>query len=391
MWYQVPPKPVEQPKPKPIFPWEGKAPKPTRVFAEPKLPSPPPEPVVEPEPEPEPAPSETTSATLDPDPAETPTMTSPDPWAGFQARTNAWDDIPEIERYMQALQGPRKAKIQVLHNTATPQSRQPQKADGRRQSLILTDFPTAMERPSLPVTPAPIRRPSFWGEERDEQGNLPAAEGVPKQEEWVRRFSSYPVPEFPASTITQTAATSLSSVSSRLHRTESGLLIVRCQYCGQQNPIAKLEELQRKQSEVLSAPEQLLEEPREVPERQMPESESKEQAIKAVESAKSAPATKAASQLSSLSPPSLSPEDVSPRGKMPAKPILKQPSFELPSKEAAAPDAPDVLSPTEVPSQVAAAAVEKVVPSADHVENPENRTAETVVSPPAGVTTAAEA
>jgi len=35
------------------------------------------------------------------------------------------------------------------------------------------------------VTPAPIRRPSFWGEERDEEGELPAAEGVPSQEDWV--------------------------------------------------------------------------------------------------------------------------------------------------------------------------------------------------------------
>jgi hypothetical protein len=38
----------------------------------------------------------------------------------------------------------------------------------------------------LPVTPAPVRRPSFWGDERDEEGELPAAEGVPAQEEWVR-------------------------------------------------------------------------------------------------------------------------------------------------------------------------------------------------------------
>ena len=50
--------------------------------------------------------------------------------------------------------------------------------------MRLTDFPTEFERPSLPVTPAPIRRPSFWGEERDTLGNLPAAEGVPRQEDW---------------------------------------------------------------------------------------------------------------------------------------------------------------------------------------------------------------
>ena len=39
----------------------------------------------------------------------------------------------------------------------------------RRESLIITDFPSAVERPSLPVTPAPIRRPTFWGGERNDQ------------------------------------------------------------------------------------------------------------------------------------------------------------------------------------------------------------------------------
>lgn len=50
--------------------------------------------------------------------------------------------------------------------------------------MKLTDFPTEIERPSLPVTPAPVRRPSFWGAERDAQGDLPAAEGVPEQSDW---------------------------------------------------------------------------------------------------------------------------------------------------------------------------------------------------------------
>lgn len=62
-----------------------------------------------------------------------------------------------------------------------PQLPSPEKVPGMR----LTDFPTELERPSLPVTPAPRRRPSFWGEERDEKGELPAAEGVPAQEDWV--------------------------------------------------------------------------------------------------------------------------------------------------------------------------------------------------------------
>lgn len=68
--------------------------------------------------------------------------------------------------------------------------------------MKLTDFPTEIERPSLPVTPAPVRRPSFWGAERDARGDLPGAEGVPSQSEW--------------------------------------------------NPVARLEDLQRRQSEVLA-------------------------------------------------------------------------------------------------------------------------------------------
>ena len=67
----------------------------------------------------------------------------------------------------------------------------PTAQEDRRPSFKLTDFPTEVERPSLPVTPAPIRRPSFWGEERDES-QLPAADGVPKQEDWVRQFSFSP-------------------------------------------------------------------------------------------------------------------------------------------------------------------------------------------------------
>jgi hypothetical protein len=55
----------------------------------------------------------------------------------------------------------------------------------RRESLVLTDFPSAVERPSLPVTPAPVRRPMFWGEEKNQARELPSATGVPDQTEWV--------------------------------------------------------------------------------------------------------------------------------------------------------------------------------------------------------------
>jgi glycogenin len=174
MYYEVPKTPTYQ-KPTPIFPWEIDAPKPTRVFAED-------DDYIRP------TSSGSTIADEKGDPI-TPTTTTvsvaaADPWQSFNARTNAWDDIPEIERYIGALQKNRKGNIQVLqgYGTGIPQASGP---SGRRPSVKLTDFPTELERPSLPVTPAPVRRPSFWGGERDEQGELPAAEGVPAQADWV--------------------------------------------------------------------------------------------------------------------------------------------------------------------------------------------------------------
>lgn len=89
--------------------------------------------------------------------------------------------------------------------------------------MKLTDFPTEIERPSLPVTPAPVRRPSFWGAERDALGDLPGAEGVPSQSEW--------------------------------------------------NPVARLEDLQRRQSEVLAQGPASPVGPR-IPDRELPPSAS---------------------------------------------------------------------------------------------------------------------
>ncbi|RDW83205.1 hypothetical protein BP5796_04696 [Coleophoma crateriformis] len=170
MWYEVPKTPTYQ-KPAPIFPWEINAPKPTRVFQEDTVVSEPPAPEIHPEEIPTVTP---TTPTLRIVPA--------DPWQTF-SQSNAWDNIPEIERYIGNLQKNRKGNIQVLQGYGTG-IEQVSSPGGRRQSLKLTDFPTELERPSLPVTPAPIRRPSFWGEERDEEGELPAAEGVPSQSEW---------------------------------------------------------------------------------------------------------------------------------------------------------------------------------------------------------------
>ncbi|KAL3428112.1 glycosyl transferase family 8 [Phlyctema vagabunda] len=181
MYYEVPKEPPTYQKPVPIFPWEKDAAKPTRVFLEDE-----PKPVSEPEPAP--APKEE-----DEEPTVTPTtptfrITAADPWQTFTAR-NAWDDIPEIERYIGNLQRNRKGNIQVLQGYGSGIEEVSSPGGQRRHSMKLTDFPTELERPSLPVTPAPIRRPSFWGEERDEAGKLPAAEGVPTQAEWVSACS----------------------------------------------------------------------------------------------------------------------------------------------------------------------------------------------------------
>ena len=183
--YQVPLTPPSMERPEPIFPWEEKQAKAVRVFPD-DFPSPSTSkgssPVIT-----------LISAITDTKPAETtsprtPTIavSSPQPFASYN-RTNAWDDMPEIERYIQNLPQNRRRKNQALKNlpftVKSPGSGGPSQ-EGRRPSMKLTDFPTEIERPSLPVTPAPIRRPSFWGEERNAAGELPSAEGVPEQSDW---------------------------------------------------------------------------------------------------------------------------------------------------------------------------------------------------------------
>lgn len=201
MWYSVPTsKKVE--KLKPLFPWEERdAAKPTRRFVE-DDPAPPP-PALEPEYESFADELEVSSV----EPA-TPTIQVTDEagWSGFGSNRNAWDDVNGINNYVRALTSFQRNRGQVqvvsqnVPTSAHPSGQQhvldaanePEPAElvekvrNRRESLKLTDFPTAFERPSLPVTPAPRRRPTFWGEERDPEGDLPGAEGVPEQAEWVR-------------------------------------------------------------------------------------------------------------------------------------------------------------------------------------------------------------
>jgi glycogenin glucosyltransferase len=177
MWYEVPKTPPE--KPKPIFPWEATQSKPTRVFPD-EPPSPDPE-------KPTPAPIDTTSKPIAGESPPTPTIqvTSVESFATY-SRVNAWDEHPSIQQYMNRFQFGRRANVQVLYPppdvTSPPTDRAA--APAKRPSLKLTDFPTEFERPSLPVTPAPVRRDIFWAEERDAEGELPAAEGVPAPADW---------------------------------------------------------------------------------------------------------------------------------------------------------------------------------------------------------------
>ncbi|PGH04844.1 hypothetical protein AJ80_08453 [Polytolypa hystricis UAMH7299] len=181
MYYQVPEMKPAPEKLARIFPWEMYAPKPTRVFLgededSSMLPSDHAQ-LLAADKEKTDDYSKGSFSEIDRSPQN--------PWQSYM-RANAWDEVPEIEKYMRSIQRPRRAKVQVLSGSgATPGS-----SSGRRDSVRVTDFPTEVERPSLPVTPAPIRRSSVWaaaGEHDDDDENsseLPPAAGVPKQEEW---------------------------------------------------------------------------------------------------------------------------------------------------------------------------------------------------------------
>jgi glycogenin len=211
MWYKVPEQPpaYRTEKPKSIFPWESNRPRPTRIFAddspqvqetEAEAPT---TPTGEPwgstssdtQPSAESSLTEHSSNDTVPVTPITPTIhvTSSDPWTAF-TRTNAWDEVPEIERYVDKMQKHRRTKslkspgkIEMPGVGGAVSER-----DFARRGSKVTDFPSEAERPSLPVTPAPIRRPKFWGggvpgigDDNDDDPLLPAAEGVPGQSEWV--------------------------------------------------------------------------------------------------------------------------------------------------------------------------------------------------------------
>lgn len=166
---------------KPIFPWELNAPEPTRVFPDSRPPSPP-----------KAAPSAAAGDEPSADQVAPPTpptqIKSPDPWKNFGATTNAWDEMPEIEDFIAQITSRRASRAQTIQEDAEVEGAIRTRV--RRPSIRLTDFPSEIERPSLPVTPTPVRRPLFWATERDEEGELPAAEGVPRQADWVGFYGS---------------------------------------------------------------------------------------------------------------------------------------------------------------------------------------------------------
>ncbi|EFX01305.1 glycosyl transferase, family 8 [Grosmannia clavigera kw1407] len=206
-------------KPHTVFPWEGHQPAPTRVFAEPAPPPPHEAPVEEQssqsglysdqlQEELGTEPSVTSGSPSIGPQTEPTTPTTPtarqyppaDPWASY-TRTNAWDDVPQIERYVDSFQ---KQHLRARSRGQVPGTIQPKtSADmvtgsgggiGEQHGSRVTDFPSEAERPSLPVTPAPVRRPKYWagdgpgfgvnGDADAVNHLLPAADGVPQQSDW---------------------------------------------------------------------------------------------------------------------------------------------------------------------------------------------------------------
>lgn len=183
MWYQVPATKPEPAKVTQLFPWERHAPKPTRVFLE-DQPSTISTTSVE-------SPSTSSREEYRPSTASWTSWTADEPsavsWDSY-SRSNAWDEVPEIQKYIRSIQQARKGNIQVLSGGPSPGNKPPggQTPEHGMRGMRVTDYPTEIERPSLPVTPALIRRysgPASGGDTTDEQ--LPIAEGVPNQDDWV--------------------------------------------------------------------------------------------------------------------------------------------------------------------------------------------------------------
>lgn len=196
MWYEIPREKPEPQKVSQVFPWEAHAPTPTRVFpgdeqdATTKQEGKPPASSIDSPNEEISGPSTGRSWT---------SWTTEEPAVSWDtySRSNAWDEDPDIQKYIHSIQQARKARIQVISGTQSttpgpgsqPGTTHPPPSGPETQphSTRITDFPSETERPSLPVTPAPIRRPAGGPPQDSDQWHqlLPSAQGVPNQEEWV--------------------------------------------------------------------------------------------------------------------------------------------------------------------------------------------------------------
>lgn len=204
MWFEVPEEPPTAEPPRPIFPWESAQARPARAFAggqsstlatsHEAASGPAGEPAVATGSPSVAEPSQPETAELpatQPRPAPAATATPSDPWTSF-SRLNAWDDVPEIGRYVEGLQKHRRQRSGAAASAALSPAGAASPESVKLRSSRLTDFPSEVERPSLPVTPAPMRRPLFWGDDAPDAGHafpgdqpLPEAHGVPAQAEWV--------------------------------------------------------------------------------------------------------------------------------------------------------------------------------------------------------------
>lgn len=191
MYYEVPrEKPAPQ-KISQIFPWETHAPTPTRVFPGEEQDT-----TTKHERKPSASSIESPTEVSGPSTRSWTSWTTEEPpvsWDSY-TRSNAWDEDPDIQKYIHTIQQARKARIQVISGTQSqPGATQTTPLSGpetepHTTSTRITDFPSETERPSLPVTPAPIHRLTGGGapQESDQwHHQSPPAQGVPYQEEWV--------------------------------------------------------------------------------------------------------------------------------------------------------------------------------------------------------------
>ncbi|KAL2129683.1 hypothetical protein VTI74DRAFT_7438 [Chaetomium olivicolor] len=127
------------------------------------------------------------------------TLTPPRSLANLKY-TNAWDQIPAIQRWEERYQARMLQERRARARAAGKTLELDEEEDigivlRRRRPSLITDFPSADERPSLPVTPAPVLRTTrAWygdysfggggGGSRTGERLLPDAEGVPPQSEW---------------------------------------------------------------------------------------------------------------------------------------------------------------------------------------------------------------